>query len=239
MLSKFLRASAGVSRGLVFVGGESRNEDSAVQTPTFSLTGLDDGIASAPSIGDIVIACIAFKDGTNRDIQCTTSGYIEVADLFQSDSNSINFAVYYKVLTAEDTTVSFDLGAARTSEFVVHVWRGQNATPLDATTTTTTSANTGIPNSPSITTVTNNAVVIAVGAAAGGTTGQAAQLTDLTVPSGMTNFQVQMSLTTSVGIAIASIARPTAGAYDPPTFGGGNGNALNSMAACTIALRPA
>jgi hypothetical protein len=238
MLTKFLRAAAGAGGELVFVGLDADSTDQPTSTPSFSLTSLNNGIASAPSIGDIVIACIAFKDGTDRNITCTTAGYTEVADLFRSDTNSINFAVYYKVLTAADTTVAFNTGVSVNSRFAVHVWRGQSATPLDATTTTTTSANTGVPNSPSITTVTNNAVVIAVGAAAGGTSGQASQLVNLTSPSGMINFRQTTSLAISVGIGIASIARPTAGAYDPPTFGGGNSDAANSMAACTIALRP-
>jgi len=237
MLTKFLRAAAGASSGLVFVGGRGL-EAAATQTPSYTLTTLTGGIASSPSIGDIVIACIAFKSVFNLNITCTTAGYTEVADLFQSDTNSINFAAYYKVLTAADTSVAFNLGVSSRSVFAVHVWRNQNASPLDATTTTTTGANTGVPNSPSITTVTNNAVVIAVGAAAGGASGDPAELDDLTVPSGMINFVTQLDDGPTVAIGIASIVRPTAGAYDPPTFGGGSSNTANSMAACTIALRP-
>lgn len=234
MLTKFLRAAAGVPRGLVFVGGDDLFNAVATQTPSYSLTGLTGGIASSPAIGDIVIACIAFKNGTDRNITCTTTGYTEVADLFQLDTNSINFAAYYKVLTAADTSVAFNLGVSVLSAFAVHVWRNQNATPLDATTTTTTGANTGVPNSPSITTVTNNAVVLSIGAAVAG----AGVLNDLTVPSGMTNLTQVNSDDISCVIGIASIARPTAGAYDPPTFGGGDSGTANSFAACTIALRP-
>jgi hypothetical protein len=234
MLSRALMGASGVSP-LQFVGGAALSSSSATSTPTFGLTGLSGGIASSPSIGDIVIACVAFKDGTNRNIQCTTSGYTEVADLFISDSNSCQLGVYYKVLSAADTDVSFNIAVAVNSRFAVHVWRNPNIIPLDATTTTAQVADTGIPDAPSITTVTANAIVIAVGAAAGEAT--VAPLSDLTVPSGMENF-FQVNASTNSCIGIASILRASSGAYDPPAFGGGGSSIRNSYCAATLALRP-
>lgn len=220
--------------GLKFVGGVAL-QGAATQTPSFSLTSLTGGIGASPSIGDIVIACVAFNNGTDRDIQCTTSGYSEIADLYSNSSNDGQLAVYYKVLTASDTSVAFDLGVSTASVFAAHVWRGISATPLDAT--TTTAINTGRPNSPSITTVTNNAVVIAVGASGGATGG--ASLATPTVPTGMENFFQKTIGAPVAGIAIASVLVTPAGAYDPAGFGGFSGTASNGACAATIALRPA
>jgi hypothetical protein len=237
MLGTFLKGAT-YAENLLFVGGDALSS-AATQTPTFSLTGLTGGIESSPASGDIVIACVAFKNGTDRNIQCTTSGYTEVADLFAGSTNSCQLGVYYKVLSSAETSVSFNLGVSPSegSRFAVHVWRNLNSTPLDATTTTATNSNTGVPDAPSITTVTSNAIVIAVGAAAGGTAGLNSDLANLTVPSGMGNFFQSNSAEDSC-IGIASIRRTTTGSYNPPAFGGGNSSTRNSFCAATLALRP-
>jgi hypothetical protein len=91
------------------------------------------------------------------------------------------------------------------------------------------------PNAPSITTVTENAVVIAIGASAAAS-GKA--ITQPTVPTGMENL-FQSFNSTDGGIAIASITRPTIGSYNPAAFGGFSSGLENGTAAVTIALRPA
>lgn len=68
-------------------------------------------------------------------------------------------------------------------------------------------------------------------------------LDPLTVPSGMGNFisgfyGTASGTGTTSAVGIAALARPSAGSYDPPVFGGGRGNVDNSWAAFTIALRP-
>lgn len=235
MLWTRLAAATAGGLGLQFVGGNAFSNASS-STPSCSLTGLTGGLASAPAAGDIVIACIAFKDSVNRDISCTTSGYTEIADLYSNDTNDSQLGIYYKVLTAAETSVQFDLGTPANSRFAVHVWRGQNATPLDATTTTATGdGGTGRPNSPSITTITSNAIVIAVGCMAGSSTNA---LASPVVPSGMENF-FSVNSTTDSAIGIASALRSTAGAYDPPNFGGFSTSSSNAWCAATIALRPA
>ncbi len=228
-----LRAAAGAGGdgALTFVGGRATSS-TATQTPSYGLTGLTGGLASSPSAGDIVIACVQIVSGADRDLQCTTSGYTEVADLFSDGTDEVQLAVYYKVLSAADTTVAFDLGGSISSRFCTHVWRGINTTPLDATTTTAiNSSSTAQPDPPSITTVTNNAVVIAVGACTSVNT-----LSNAVAPSGMGNLYQNRG--TNDAIMIASIARPTAGAYNPAQFTGlstGDGE----YCAATLALRPA
>jgi hypothetical protein len=220
--------------GLEFVGGVALSS-SATQTPSFSLTGLSGGLASAPSSGDIVIACVAFNNSTDRNIQVTTSGYTEVADLYSNRSQDGQLGVYYKVLTGADTSVAFDLGVSVGSFFVCHVWRNINSTPLDATTTTAIDSG-GVPvNSPAITTTRANAIVIAVGAAGLGTSASAP-----TVPSGMENlFQIFTTGSSgAAGIAIASAQVASPSTYDPPAFGGFSTSSGSGWCAATLALRP-
>lgn len=225
MLHHAMRAAAGKSK-LVFVGGAGLNVAST-STPTFSLTGLTGGIASSPSSGDIVIACIGVNNTTDRNIQCTTSGYTEIFDLFNSPAQ---FAAYYKILTSAETSISFNTGIAVVPRCCIHVWRNPNATQLDVT-STTNSTTLNAPDAPSITTVTNNAVVIAMGRHEAGSGGSA-----LTAPTGMENF-FQNSSTFS-GTCIASIFVNPAGVYDPPAFGGGGGTTPLRNLGASIAIRP-
>jgi len=235
MLATFLKGATAAAAGIRFVGGGAVASSTSTSTPTFDLTDLSGGISSAPSAGDIVIVCISFKSTTDRDIQCTTSGYTEIADLYANSVDDSQLGVYYKVLSTEETSVSFSIGLNAVSHFAVHVWREQNSTPLDTASVTAVNQFSGRPDAPSITTVTPGAVVIAVGAAAGAST---RQLSNLTVPTGMTNFfQSTASDVASVGIASALV--PTAGGYNPATFGGGNTNSSSSSCAVTLALRPA
>jgi hypothetical protein len=207
---------------------------------TCGMTSLTGGIATFPSPGDLVIAAAAFKGSNDRDFIITTGGYTEIADLYASAFENEQMGVFYKVLTTYETSVEFTttdgLGMQNGSS-AVYVWRGAKLdNPLDVTTTTNTKL--GQPDAPSITTVTNGAVVIAVGAAAGS---NGAPQSDLTSPSGMTNFYQQRTGEGTNGqtvLGFASIARPTAGTYDPPTFNGSSTNNDNGACAVTIAIRP-
>lgn len=232
MLAAKLLSVPFVGAQLEFVGGRAEAKSSASATPSYSLTSLTGGLASAPSIGDIVIACVTLANTTDLNITC--SGYTEVADLYANGSTGDSqLGVFYKVLTAADTTVQFGLSVSDTSCGAIHVWRNQNATPLDATTTTTTNTSNSTPNSPSITTVTNNAIVLSIGSAQNTNSWSV-----LTTPSGMENGFFVRSSSGSFGIGIASVLRTTAGAYDPASFGGGGGFG-GSYCAATMALRPA
>lgn len=221
-----------VARRLQFVGGVGLSSAST-QTPSFSLTGLSGGLAASPAPGDIVIVAVSFKDNTDRNIQCTTSGYTEVADLYyNAATNDSQLGVYYKVLSLAETSVAFNLGVNVASFLACHVWRNINATPLDATTTTTESRSP--PNPASITTTTDNAVVIAIGggAAGGGTIGT------ITAPTGMENlFSASSSSVAGIGIASILIASPQT--YDPAAFGGFSASTSDGACSATLALRAA
>jgi hypothetical protein len=237
MLATFLKgASAAGGLPLEFVGGVALDE-AATQTPSYSLTGLTGGLASSPSIGDIVIACVFFTNSTNRDIQCTTSGYTEIVDLYGNYSRDPQLGIYYKILTAADTSVAFDLGVSATSRFVCHVWRNiDSSTPLDATRATNTQSK-QVPDCRPITTVTPNAVVIAVACLSNLSVPATGSLS---VPSGMENFfsTVSNTVLNDGGLYIASAVVVSPGSYDPPVFGGSRSNIDGSLGA-TLALRPA
>lgn len=234
MLASKLLAGTG-SPNLQFVGGRSALSTSA--TPSFLLTGLSGGVASAPAAGDIVIACVAFRLSGDENIECTTSGYTEVADLYISDiEGRTHLGVYYKVLSAPDTSVAFRVdGITVDCTFATHVWRGVGASPLDVPSTTAVSGDSGRPNAPAITAIRSDVVVIAVGAATGGA---GAKISALTVPSGMGNFFTQREgEDAAIGIASASPLTPST--YNPEPFGGGTLDVDASWAAVTLALRPA
>lgn len=243
MLSAFKASAGGRPRpaGLTYVGGlaVSSGGTGGDASPTVSLIGLTGGIDYMPTIGDLIVAAIAFKDNTaDRNIGMLTSGYTEQADLFFNSTNDVQLGIYTKRLTAPELSLEFDLPGSSPYTALVSVWSGTHATtPIDAATVAATGGTGGPPDPSSITTVTNAAVVLAVGAQAGAA---GTALTDLTAPSGMTSAFLELMGSSSQNVlAIAQLARPTAGAYNPAAFGGGSSNAANSWVAATLALRPA
>lgn len=232
MLSKLLT----VANPTPAIVGFDQATVAASSTPSYSLTGLFalGGLGSAPIAGDLVVAAIAFKDATDRDITCTTSGYTELADLFQSATNSIQLGVFYKRLTTAETSIAFNIGAAVNSYFAVHVWRNVAATQPDAT-TTTSQGTTAQPNAPSITTTIANAVVIAIGAGAASATNPIAS-----GPSGgySNSNDAKIYDEVTAGIIMNSTFKRVPGAEDPPTFSSFNANVNNAVCAATVAIRP-
>lgn len=235
--------NAGSVGGLQFVGGFGASVTAAASI-SVSLTSLSGGLASSPSAGDIVLACVSFVNSTDINIGCTTSGYTELADLYVNGTRDTNFAVFYKVLSTAETSVAFD-GTGTTQSnvsVIVHVWRGVNQTnPLDATSTTSTNTSSCIPDGASITTVTDKAVVVCFGASSGG--GTQPTIPNLTVPSGGSNFveAYDSSGDNENTQAVFSRVITPAGAYNPPAFGitGASDNTNFTAAALTLALRPA
>jgi hypothetical protein len=242
MSSKNILMASSNTLPLQFVGGAAASSATSTATPSFSLTSLSGGVSSSPQVGDVVIACIAFNNGSNRNITCTTAGYTRI--IIQSSDpddgnigNISQMAIFYKYLSTAETTVAFNIGTAIASRFCVHVWR--NADPYRPVCIARSSfsgqfSGSGIPNAPSITPPQSGNVVIAIGANTGSTFNN---LANLTVPSGMTNF-FQVTASTDSGIGIASILRSTAGAYDPPAFGGGNADTSLQSTQASLCIWP-
>lgn len=232
------------SRRPVFVGGAVGVANATTTTPsgqvTVSLTALTGGIASAAAEGDVVLAAIAYGASIDLNVSMSTSGYTEVADLFSADGAKVALGVYWKRMGATPDTTAVGLAMYNTLYRVmaVQVWRGVNAaTPMDVTPITATGSNSGVPNPPSITPNTPNAVVVAVGAAAGTTD---AYVVSLTAPTGMDRLVSGLTVMSSNGIATVGLAAYNwaGGAYDPAVFGGGNSSISDAWAAVTLALRP-
>ena len=229
MLSRLL---GGTSAGdFVYVGGTTSAGTGS--SSTVSMTSLSGGIASQPSAGDLVIVGAGFENSTNRNIVMSTSGYTEVADLYANSREDSQLGVYYKRLATSETQFTVTSSAFSVGwRIVVQVWRYSN--PLDPFDTFATAVvtNTGVPDAPTITTSVDNALVIVVAHAAHEDTPA-----PLTAPPGTENFLLAGSGSRSQ-TGMASIIRETAGAYDPPAFGGGETDTDSSFCAVTLAFKP-
>lgn len=212
---------------LSFVGSGS-DAGTAGNNPSMTLPV---GIAE----NDVNYVAVMGADTADRDMAMSTSGYTELVEDYRNDNSDTNFAVYRKVMgVTPDSTAVYDAITHLSGQAVVaafHCWRGcDTSAPEDATTTTTGATNGGTPDPPSITTVTNGAVVLAIG---GSSEGDA-------VSNAPTNYENLIDLQASqANIMIASRAIATADAEDPGTFADVAGTGADSWAAATVAIRPA
>ncbi len=183
--------------------------------------------------GDIVV--LAMANGNNSDINLVinTTGYTELVELYANDSYDINLAVSYKIMGATpDTDVELTHSGSWTTA-VVHVYRGVDTdNPFDVALTSATGINSGIPNPPAITPVSDDTMIVIVGAGA--------YYTSLTAPSGYSNTVQASSLSYSAGMSLLGIASKfllTAATEDPATWGGSSSSPSCSWAAATLSLR--
>lgn len=195
---------------------------------SLSLTSLTGGIGSAPATDDIVLVAVFGTDGS--DINIAVTGYTEVADIYANGAGDSNFGVYYKIMGGSpDTTVT--IPSLTNVRAVVYVLRGvDTTTPEDATATTATKITSGIPDPPSITTVTANAMVVSLcGTRAPGT---------YVAPSGFSG--TSKSSSSSGNVLVASKIKATAGSENPAVWTGiTSDSAAYTCASVTMALRPA
>jgi len=230
--------------GLVFVGGRTQTYSFNGLSATIPLTSLIGGIGSAPGSGDVVIIA-AHVANVPADINFTMSGWTEVADTFINETYRSNFACYYKVMgETPDVSASLDLDgnniAHQSLVVAVHVWRGaDNATPMDVTPTVASGSNSGRPNPPAITPVTEGAVIIAAGGSS-----SAYGTTQVLSPADLSNFVTvsanQDPVTNSrTSVGIGSIPWAGAGAVDPAQWDNVSDATSRGWGACTIALKPA
>lgn len=185
--------------------------------------------------GDVVVVCLggASNDGTIKPV-ISTSGYTLLVDGLKSGTAPATYlTVAYKVQgVTPDTSVSVtgDGNASDAAAAIALVFRGvDNTTVSDQTPTTTTGSSTN-PDAPSITTVTNNAAVVACAAS---------RVNDVSItgPSGYSNAQQRNGNDTNpitVGVAWKAITPP--GAENPPSWTAWN---TGEWSAASIVLRPA
>lgn len=224
---------------LVYVGGTTGIAAGGTANWTVSLTSLTGGIASSPSIGDVVVLFTAAGYAAGTSYQGGATNYTWITGTQGSGSTSVaRIDVSYKVLTAADTSISVygsqDTKAA--SAAAVQVWRNvsTDTPPYEAVSSSNLASGTGTgrPNPGAKTPVTSGAVIVVGGAAA---SGAGAVFTS----SDLTDFLSATSPDTTDAMIGSGYYEWTSGAFDAAQFGGGTTGAGDAWSAVTLVLKPA
>lgn len=222
---------------LEYVGGRTQSGSGTTSNIQVSLAGLTGGTDTSPQENDIVVIAIELCGSSDKTYRI--SGYTQIVDLYANDTEDSNLQVGYKFMGATpDASVTISGGTGSSSDayaIVVHVWRNvDQTTPLDVTPTTISQNNTGIPNPPAITPVTNNAVILVAAGTAhtGGTdTFSAGYLDNFITVGGNDDSDATIGMGSVVW---------TGGTYDPNVWGFSQSDSTAfSTNSVTIALRPA
>lgn len=196
-----------------FIGANSSVASTSLTLPT----GLEEG--------DLVLL-VATSDA--EDPPYRPSGYTNIYDERPGSTGAL---ACYKFMGASPDTFISGLNDNDRTPYIAMVFRGvDTTTPLDVAYTQSSTAASGMPNPPSITTVSDGCMIVAVG-----------HLDDdditATAPSGYT-----LAATKNTGaeagatVMAAYLLQTTAGAEDPGVFGGGGSDENEAR---TLALRPA
>ena len=203
-----------------------------------NLVSIDSTSPSSVTISDIAVGDLVLFFGAEDDENqsAPTGGWTAIPGLqTQPDNdNAPDSAAYYKIATGTSETASGLSGTNTT--YIMVAFRGvDTSTPFDVN-AVENSASTGLPNSPSITTVTDGCLILSVGII---DDDNAAELID--PPAGYKRIKIfddeGSSGTGTDGntIAIAGKQQFAAGSEDPPAF---TGSASDDNKGFTIALRP-
>jgi hypothetical protein len=239
-VNQLIGFGSNVSQPIQYVGGQvdSNAGASGTKTINFSLTG---GLASTPNVGDMVIVAVAYgSTNTNRDL--SVSGYTEISDMYAGTASSSdwdsNFGVFYKFLTAAETSVDVPLSgdAAQGSAYAIHVWRNVNqSTPLDVAKVEKISLypSSALPLADPITPVTPGAVIIvAAGTDVAGADGRNFTSGDLS------NFVTTFASDTNESVIGMGSFAWVSGTFTPVRWAGPVSFPEYQYSALTIALRP-
>jgi len=243
LITKLITIAAGAGpKDIEYVGGIIASAPNTSTDQTVSLTSLTGGVGSSAEIGDLVVVYYGIATNeSNENLSFVTSGYTEVADLYQKDNYSGELLVGYKVMGATpDASVTCNTPTSTTSwgpVMAVQVWRNvDTTTPMDVTPTTALQGNTLLINPPAITPVTAGAIIIS-----GGCGGHNHQSADTYSSSDLSNF-LTLSGTQAYKpcVGMGSYSDWESGAFDPAafTFSDSTGSSY-SCTSCTLALRPA
>ena len=224
----------------VYVGGTTAAGPGSAGPGTVSLTSLTGGIGTAPQQGDLIL--VAYAIGSTTDVNVSISmnnstDVVELVDLYANDTVDTNLGVYWAIagVTPPTTITAGGTGStANAGALAVHVWRDiDTTTPMDDTRTTATGTNSASANPPAISTATENAVVIAIGAS-----GNDNETTPFTQGGDLSNFiSIGGSDTEDATVGMGSIATTTPTTVDPAAFSISTSISY-SWAAATVALRP-
>lgn len=193
MLSHFLRTATTKGGKIAFVTSVTGSNVSSLTFPV------------SLQQNDIVIYAGSY-DGRSVTLPNTPTGYTDFGTGTGNPPN-ITRKVSYKIMGATpDTTISGLMANTDTAHAVV-VFRGTSGTPA---TVTAAIGSGSTPDAPSITGVTQNAVVLAFGFL---------RATTQTAPTGYT---IVNSNASNSSTAIAYRLNSSSGTIDPPAFGGNN-----------------
>jgi hypothetical protein len=156
-----------------YVGGLAVAYGGGGTSKTITINTLSGGLASSPSVGDLVILAWNVCTTANEPISATTAGWTNLFEVYNASSTGrgqdTNLSVAYKVWASGDSAVTFNVSASgnNASAAVIHVYR--NVRCSGSTPELVTAVNSQANNSsatitpPNITTTTKNflAVVIA------------------------------------------------------------------------------
>lgn len=231
----FLLNSFAVKSPLVFVGASKAEGGTTLST---TLTG---GISSTIEVGDLLVAIVGNAHTTT--ITPTISGtytWNTIGSTGRANgTNDLNYGYFYAIANASPPasfTTSGSAGGTYGHGSILVVFRNQNGTQFDATTTFASGTTSGNSNPPSITSVTDGATILALGMNANdGNAGREISA----VSSGYTSLMLANSAKSNMGWSggAGMITNQVAGAYDPGAFTG-SGNAASTWSAATIAIRP-
>ncbi|MDY0227785.1 MAG: Ig-like domain-containing protein [Desulfomicrobium apsheronum] len=191
--------------------------------------------------GDLVLVATGCHSSGNLNPGVVSpSGYTELADLFADDSSDANLSINYKIMSDPvdaSVTVSGSASAELGAATAVYVFRGVNQLePLDVPIQTAVGANSAYADCPSITPVTDGALVVIFGswtyqAATADTTAKASE--------GWENFIAINSATYYFAIQGCTKFWETGdGAVDPAAWTGQGTSTSRSWAAASLALKP-
>lgn len=236
MRSHFLRAAqkAGDAPDSPFMLVGSSTVGTATSGGTITAQ-IPDGTAA----GDFILVVHAARSTSDLNMSLADPTYTTIADLYANDNFDSNLGVHWKISNGTEATLALPGGTGFTLQTCsVQVWRGADlVSPLDVTPVTATGIDTGIAVSPSIITVTDDALVLLAASVM-----TASITTVVTQPSGFTDLTVAATPSGSI-ITRASIAsKPTtpAGLVSGGSWSvSGSSSSFYSWAACTLALRPA
>ena len=218
--SRGIPAAAG---GITLVGTITRETVASDQTVDVNLPG-------SLSENDYVIMN-SFNDSTAGQITVNTSNWTELTTAVATD---MSFQIFGKKMgVTPDTVVNVLIGAAAADTlFTFGAFRGvDTATQMDTTPTVSSGAS-GDPDCPSITTVTDGALILAIGALDDDIA------TSVTEPSGYSTASWGTYGTAGAGGTSmwSYLIKVTAGSDDPAAYSTDGSDAWRSA---TLALRPA
>jgi len=199
-----------------------------VESKTGGAAGSNVTLTFATSLlqNDVVVVFGARSTANNPSI--VTSGYTTIGT-----SEPLGGAFYKRMGASPDTNVvcTGESDAFYTATYVCFVLRGVDTTTAEDATATTATATSTNPDAPSITTVTNNAWVIAFA-------GMAALDSAVTVPSGYSNHATlgTNGIIGDTTVAGCTFEKTTAGAENPPSWTDWLSGTWKTY---SIALRPA